>query len=198
MRPRPRRAAFRLAIMLAFSLLCGACASPLDPASAAMSERARPADSAAARDSTAARERGASLVIAAMGYVGVPYRSGGNGGDGGFDCSGFTRHIYALGLGLMLPRSADEQAAARGLVQVDKGDLQPGDLVFFNTLKRTYSHVGIYIGEGRFVHAPKTGSEVRIESMRHAYWAERYTGGRRASLPEGPVAVRTTLPPTTN
>jgi len=139
------------------------------------------------------------MVIAAMSFIGVPYRPGGSrGDDGGFDCSGFTRHVFALGLGLVLPRSADEQAAARGLVHVERADLRPGDLVFFNTLKRTYSHVGIYIGDGRFIHAPKTGGEVRIETMRHAYWARRYTGARRMAAADEPINVQTTLLPTTD
>ena len=73
----------------------------------------------------------------------------------GFDCSGFTRHVFETSLGLVLPRRADEQAAAPGLVAVKREDLQPGDLVFFNTLRRTFSHVGIYIGDNRFIHAPR-------------------------------------------
>ena len=78
----------------------------------------------------------------------------------------------------MLPRRANEQAAATQAI--DKRDLQPGDLVFFNTLRRAFSHVGIYVGEGKFIHAPRTGSEVRVEDMRDNYWSNRYTGARRA------------------
>ncbi len=198
MRPRLRRAARWLAIMLAFSPLCAVSESSIDPLNARLAERSPFADPAAATPGPALRERTAGLVIAAMNFIGVPYRPGGSHGNGGFDCSGFTRHIFALSLGLILPRSADEQAAARGLVQVDQADLRPGDLVFFNTLKRTFSHVGIYIGQGRFIHAPKSGSEVRIEDMRYAYWAERYTGARRVDTADSPVAVQTTLPPTTD
>jgi cell wall-associated NlpC family hydrolase len=82
-------------------------------------------------------------------------------------------------MGLALPRRADEQARAPQLREVHRNELQPGDLVFFNTLQRTFSHVGIYVGDGRFIHAPRTGSAVRIESMAAAYWARRYTGARR-------------------
>ena len=74
-------------------------------------------------------------------------------------------------------------------MQVERDELRPGDLVFFNTLRRTFSHVGIYIGDGRFIHAPRTGGEVRVEDMRHAYWATRFTGARRAEPTDGDSAV---------
>jgi cell wall-associated NlpC family hydrolase len=127
-----------------------------------------------------ARDRASDMVIAAMNFLGVRYRRGGNSADDGFDCSGFTRHIFETSLGFALPRRVDEQASAPGLLKVKREDLKPGDLVFFNTLKRTFSHVGIYVGEGKFIHSPRTGSEVRIEDMRFAYWHKRYTGARRA------------------
>jgi cell wall-associated NlpC family hydrolase len=85
-----------------------------------------------------------------------------------------------MSLGLVLPRRVDDQAHASGLTRIAREELRPGDLVFFNTLRRTFSHVGIYIGEGKFIHAPRTGSEVRIEDMRQAYWDRRFTGARRA------------------
>jgi cell wall-associated NlpC family hydrolase len=125
------------------------------------------------------RDRAADLVVSAMNFLGVPYRRGGNSDDG-FDCSGFTRHIFEASLGLVLPRRVDEQAGARGLHSVKRDQLQPGDLVFFNTLRRTFSHVGIYVGEGKFIHSPRTGGQVRLEDMRQAYWSKRFTGARRA------------------
>jgi len=88
--------------------------------------------------------------------------------------------VFEMSFGLMLPRRADEQAVAPGFVAVKREDLRPGDLVFFNTLKRTFSHVGIYIGENRFIHAPRSGQVVRTEDMSFAYWAKRFTGARRA------------------
>jgi cell wall-associated NlpC family hydrolase len=141
-------------------------------------------------------DKASDMVLAAMNFLGVPYRrggNGGNGGDAGFDCSGFTRHIFEVSLGLPLPRRVDDQASAPGLVKVQRDDLKPGDLVFFNTLKRTFSHVGIYIGEGRFIHSPRSGGQVRVEDMRYAYWNKRYTGARRAepllaSAPAVPAA----------
>jgi len=124
-------------------------------------------------------ERASGLTSAAMDLIGVRYRRGGTSTDTGFDCSGFTRHVFETSLGLVLPRRADEQATAAGLVAVKREDLRPGDLVFFNTLKRTFSHVGIYIGDNRFVHSPRPGKGVRTEDMSFAYWARRFTGARR-------------------
>lgn len=140
------------------------------------------------------RDTASELVLAAMNFLGVPYRAGGSGGADGFDCSGFTRHVFEVSLGLVLPRRVDDQANASGLMRIGREELRPGDLVFFNTLRRTFSHVGIYIGNGKFIHAPRAGSDVRIEDMRQAYWERRFTGARRASppvlgQPNGPPAA---------
>lgn len=135
-----------------------------------------------ASGSAAARldHRASDLVMLALNYIGVQYQHGGHSEEDGFDCSGFTRHVFTRTLGRVLPRRADDQARDPGLVKVRREDLQPGDLVFFNTLKRTFSHVGIYIGEHRFVHAPRPGSQIRTDDMRAAYWSGRYSGARRA------------------
>jgi len=124
-------------------------------------------------------DRASALTLAAIDLLGVRYQRGGTSTDTGFDCSGFTRHVFETSLGLVLPRRADEQATAAGLVAVKREDLRPGDLVFFNTLKRTFSHVGIYIGDNRFIHSPRPGQSVRTEDMTFAYWAKRFTGARR-------------------
>jgi cell wall-associated NlpC family hydrolase len=137
---------------------------------------------------TAMRDRAADAVLAALQFVGVRYRKGGASEESGFDCSGFTRYVFAS-LGLSLPRRADEQAHAPGLVAVKRDELKPGDLVFFNTLKHTFSHVGIYIGDNRFVHAPRPGGEVRTEDMGYAYWKARYTGARRVEAFAAPAAA---------
>ena len=163
---------------------------PYDPLSAFLAERG--VLPAAPMPPPTLRERTAELVIAAMNFVGVPYQLGGTSIETGFDCSGFTRHVFDLSLGLVLPRRVDDQASARGLIEVDKAALRPGDLVFFNTLKRTFSHVGIYVGDGRFIHAPRTGAEVRIENMRYAYWSQRYTGARRAATIDPATASEAT------
>ena len=118
------------------------------------------------------------LVVNAMGYLGVPYRRGGTGIQG-FDCSGFVQAMYENTLGLVLPHNAKAQAAVTE--KIDKSELQPGDLVFFNTLRRTFSHVGIYIGEGKFIHSPRAGGQVRIEDMRDSYWVKRFNGARRVN-----------------
>lgn len=122
-------------------------------------------------------DRASNLVVTAMGFLGVPYRRGGNDAETGFDCSGFVRAMYAQTIGLVLPRRANEQAAATQTI--DKKDLQPGDLVFFNTMKRAFSHVGIYVGEGKFIHSPKPGAQVRVEDMGQSYWRQRFNGARR-------------------
>jgi len=129
------------------------------------------------------RDGATEMVLSAMNFLGVRYVRGGTTAEQGFDCSGFTRYVFENSLGLVLPRRADEQAKKPGLLQVKRGELKPGDLVFFNTLRRAFSHVGIYVGEGKFIHAPRAGAEVRIEDMRTSYWAKRFNGARRAELP---------------
>lgn len=122
-------------------------------------------------------DHASDLVVNAIGFLGVPYRRGGIAADTGFDCSGFVRAMYQSTVGLVLPRRANEQAAATQ--KIDKQDLQPGDLVFFNTMRRAFSHVGIYIGDGKFIHSPKPGAQVRVESMGQGYWQRRFDGARR-------------------
>ncbi len=141
------------------------------------------------------RDTASDLVLSAMNFLGVPYRRGGDSADEGFDCSGFTRHVFEMSLGLVLPRRADQQARDQSLAQVAREELKPGDLVFFNTMRRAFSHVGIYVGEGKFIHAPRAGSAVRIEDMRQAYWAKRFNGARRAELPGGAPALEATPRP---
>lgn len=122
-----------------------------------------------------------SLVITAMGLLGVPYKWGGDSAEEGFDCSGLVRAVFEQSVGKILPRRAAEQAAATQTI--DRSDLQPGDLVFFNTLRRAFSHVGIYVGDGQFIHSPRPGSRVRLEDMRLSYWTTRFDGARRVPLP---------------
>jgi cell wall-associated NlpC family hydrolase len=117
------------------------------------------------------------LVGNAMTFLGVPYRRGGTSAATGFDCSGFVRSMFEQTVGKVLPRRASEQAAATE--KIDKQDLKPGDLVFFNTMRQTFSHVGIYVGDNKFIHSPRSGKSVRVEDMRDAYWERRFTGARR-------------------
>jgi cell wall-associated NlpC family hydrolase len=122
-------------------------------------------------------ERTSDLVVTAIGFLGVPYRRGGNTAESGFDCSGFVRAMYNQTVGHMLPRRAEEQAAATE--KIDASQLKPGDLVFFNTMRRAFSHVGIYVGEGKFIHSPRSGAQVRVEDMNGSYWQRRFDGARR-------------------
>ncbi len=124
-------------------------------------------------------DKASELVFTAMGFLGVPYRRGGSTADTGFDCSGFVRAMYEQTLGLVLPRRANEQAAATQ--KIDKQDLQPGDLVFFNTMRSAFSHVGIYVGDGKFIHSPRPGAQVRVEDMGGNYWQHRFDGARRVA-----------------
>lgn len=122
-------------------------------------------------------EKASLLVFTSIGFLGVPYRRGGSTVETGFDCSGFVKAMFEQTVGMVLPRKAEQQAAATE--KIDRTDLKPGDLVFFNTMRRAFSHVGIYIGEGKFIHSPKPGSEVRVEDMSLSYWSRRFDGARR-------------------
>ena len=128
------------------------------------------------------RDQASEMVLTAMNFLGVRYRRGGDTAENGFDCSGFTRHVFEMSVGKVLPRRADEQAKTAGLLSIKREELKPGDLVFFNTMRRTFSHVGIYVGDGKFIHAPKPGGEVRVDDMGANYWTRRFTGARRADL----------------
>ncbi|WP_354685464.1 C40 family peptidase [Cupriavidus necator] len=123
------------------------------------------------------------LVMNALGLIGVRYRFGGNSPESGLDCSGFVRYVFHDTFGFMLPRRSVEISRVGTNVAVT--DLRPGDLVFFNTMRQTFSHVGIYIGDNKFVHAPSTGSKIRVDDMRAAYWVTRYNGARRIDDKEG-------------
>ena len=130
-----------------------------------------------------------SLINTAMGMIGIPYRFGGTSADTGFDCSGFVRAIYQDTVGHLLPRRADEQAKATQ--KIDKKELKPGDLVFFNTMRRAFSHVGIYVGNGQFIHSPSKGKTVRVEDMNTSYWAKRFNGARRVDVATAEATVLT-------
>lgn len=123
------------------------------------------------------RPQAHGLASTALTYLGIKYRFGGNSPSQGFDCSGLVRYAAEKSLGLKLPRSSSEMA--RLGESIKKSELERGDLVFFNTRGKRFSHVGIYLGDGKFVHAPSTGSKVRVEDMNIAYWKKRYNGARR-------------------
>lgn len=120
------------------------------------------------------------LVMYAMSMADTPYHYGGTSPETGFDCSGFVRHVYLQSAGWKLPRTSQEMS--RVGAPPEDGQLRPGDLVFFNTQHAPYSHVGIYVGDGRFVHAPKTGRAISVANMHDQYWQSRYDGARRISF----------------
>lgn len=125
----------------------------------------------------------------AIGMLGTPYVWGGNSKKQGFDCSGLVKAVYKQALAINLPRSAAKQAKSDQLTAISKAELQPGDLVFFNTRGHRYSHVGVYLGDKQFMHAPRRGKNVRIDSIGKRYWSKRFTGARRAiaALPVAPT-----------
>ncbi|HFB3839566.1 TPA: peptidoglycan endopeptidase, partial [Neisseria gonorrhoeae] len=118
------------------------------------------------------------LIGSAMGLLGIAYRYGGTSVSTGFDCSGFMQHIFKRAMGINLPRTSAEQA--RMGTPVARSELQPGDMVFFRTLGGSrISHVGLYIGNNRFIHAPRTGKNIEITSLSHKYWSGKYAFARR-------------------
>lgn len=121
-----------------------------------------------------------NVAIYALSLADTPYQYGGNSPENGFDCSGFVRYVFEKSSGWMLPRTSQEMSQAGEPLQADQ--LLPGDLVFFNTQQQAFSHVGIYLGEERFVHAPSTGKTISIVDMRKDYWRSRYDGARRIQL----------------
>ncbi|HBO5700944.1 TPA: C40 family peptidase [Pseudomonas aeruginosa] len=166
--------------ILAFAALLTACASKAPPPAPAKQVVFRPATnfSPAADD----------VLFCALGLVGTPYRWGGNTPDSGFDCSGLINFVYRDMTGIKLPRSTREMISMRA-PSVPVQALQTGDLVFFATSGgRTVSHAGIYVGEGRFVHAPRTGGTVRLDSLQNSYWQRAYLDAKRVLVAPSPLA----------
>jgi cell wall-associated NlpC family hydrolase len=175
MRARPfarlRRFAAFLSPALLYVLLAGCGSDNVRPTSSATPTRnwatVAPADPGAAN----------AVLMRAISLVGTPYRYGGNTPDGGFDCSGLVNYVYRDMLDLRLPRASRDLAAAQG-PRLDPERLAPADLVFFGA-GGNVSHVGIYVGEGRFVHAPSTGGTVRLDHLDGPYWRDHYSGAKR-------------------
>ena len=164
---------------------CSASAAPADeepavaltPATALVEPAAGAAPEAAPGLMARTRDSLSQTLEGALDLIGIRYKRGGSTPERGFDCSGYVGHVFREGLGLYLPRSAREMS--RTGEPVDKSELKPGDLVFFNTMRRTFSHVGIYLGDNLFVHAPRTGGRIRIEDLGARYWTKRFNGARR-------------------
>lgn len=142
-----------------------------------------------AEHASAAADAVTDLIDNGFSLLGIKYRFGGNSPQSGFDCSGFVRHVFSDALGVLLPRTAVEMAKVGSTVRRD--ELQPGDLVFFNTVSRAFSHVGIYLGDNKFMHANRRGGSVRIDDMTGGYWSRRFNGARRIdAASESPVSLR--------
>ena len=122
------------------------------------------------------------IILHALSQTGVKYKYGGINPDSGFDCSGFVRYVFQEAANLTLPHGAS--AMSQVGKKVNEKELQPGDLVFFNTMKSVYSHVGIYVGNNRFIHAPSAGSSISVSDMNDSYWSKRFTGARRVDEKE--------------
>lgn len=166
-----------LACVLASCLCVPACSSQ---SAAARPPSARPNMLLVRLDSSS--DPGAEVAKRAMSLIGVRYKYGGSSPESGMDCSGLVRYVFNQTWGMDLPRTSDE--ISRVGRHIEMRDLQPGDLVFYNTLRRRFSHVGIYVGDNKFVHAPTAGGQVRVESMDLSYWKKRFDGARRISHPK--------------
>jgi cell wall-associated NlpC family hydrolase len=117
------------------------------------------------------------LVMYAVSLADTPYHYGGNSASSGFDCSGFVGHVFHHALNVSMPRTSRD--ISRLGKPISQSELSPGDLVFYNTQNASFSHVGIYVGDGKFVHSPRSGESVRTEQMQMRYWLTRYDGARR-------------------
>ena len=160
---------------IAFSAAIGGCGGLPPKAIVA------PAPSALPRPAPIAQAQRSEALLQTLLALGIEYRNGGRSPNHGFDCSGLVAHVFREAYGIRLPHNTRAQSELG--VPVSFAELEPGDLVFYNTLDRPFSHVGIYLGDNRFVHAPKAGSSVRVESLRTAYWSNRFDGARRINPP---------------
>jgi len=155
----------KLIYPIAFALLLTACASVEDEHT---SRPYAPVDKHGAQP---------AVVNYAHSLIGIPYKYGGVSPSTGFDCSGFVRHVYGKKAGINLPHNA--KLISRRGSKISRHELRPGDLVFYNTLGYDYSHVGVYIGDDKFIHSPSSGKKVHIVDMQMAYWKKRFNGARR-------------------
>ncbi|CAG4886455.1 hypothetical protein R69919_00210 [Paraburkholderia gardini] len=149
----------------------------LSPPSSQNQSASLPGDRGARSFLSGMAGKAGDVVVGALNMIGVRYRWGGNTPDSGLDCSGFVRYVFQDTLGMALPRRAEEMSHVGEKVRMS--ELKPGDLVFFNTMRRAASHVGIYIGDNKFVHSPSTGSTIRVDDLDDGYWEKRFTGARR-------------------
>lgn len=174
----------RLLTFVALFLACGmlaqhACADDLTVADMGTESSTQDKIVAQAQGWTNKAE---DIIINALGLLGIEYKYGGATPESGFDCSGFVRYVFKQATNMSLPHGA--RAISQLGQKITPNELKPGDLVFFNTLKSTFSHVGIYLGDNKFIHAPRAGQSVRIENMNNQYWTSRYNGATRIAAEE--------------
>lgn len=165
-----RSSAPALAFVAACAVLLGACSAPA------------PKRGPLPRFTAPTRHKGEvgpnDILFRAIALVGTPYHYGGNTPEGGFDCSGLVGYVYRDVAGILLPRSAADIGEISA-PDIRRDDLMSGDLVLFRQRSRRVTHVGIYVGEGRFVHAPNEGGTVRLDRLDDAYWSEHFSGAKR-------------------
>lgn len=164
-------------LLLLIALSTGCAANPTASIKTAAAEPPAEAPPVLTVDESSWPARAREVLINALSLSGIQYKYGGNSPESGFDCSGFVRYVYQQAANLSLPHGA--RAISQIGKRIPKHELQPGDLVFFNTLKSAFSHVGIYLGNHRFIHAPSSGGGVRIENMQEQYWEQRFNGAQR-------------------
>ncbi|MGH8122345.1 MAG: C40 family peptidase [Rudaea sp.] len=164
------RQRLRLVAVLVFATLA-ACSGP----------RPRPAPPGYTLPAHKGEVAANDILFRAIGLVGTPYRWGGNTPQSGFDCSGLIVFVFREVAGVSLPRTVQEMYAL-DFADVPRDRLQGGDLVFFHTAGRSVSHIGIYVGQDRFVHAPNEGGTVRLDHLSNPYWDRHYAGARRVPL----------------
>ena len=186
--PMPKQTPSRLSpvvvALVATTLAWPLAAAPSDDANSTSEPPLVRAEKSLRELGNKAKDTASEITSYALSLIGVDYKFGGNTPEQGLDCSGLIRYVFQQATGMSLPRTARDQARVGDAVSIDK--LQPGDLVFFNTRRFQFSHVGLYIGDNRFIHAPSSGGSVQVVSLENQYWQKAFNGARRVikSLPE--------------
>jgi len=176
MRPASPTRNVRRTLAATLAAVAVLAAAPARADNASFAETARTAVTGAAGK---VRDGAQELAVYALGLLGVRYRFGGESPESGLDCSGLVRHVFQQVTGVTLPRTAAEMSRVGD--GIARHELEPGDLVFFNTRRMPFSHVGIYLGDNRFVHAPARGREVEVADLSNRYWQRQFNGARRVA-----------------
>ncbi|MDE2249531.1 MAG: C40 family peptidase [Xanthomonadaceae bacterium] len=172
------RHARRLVPVLLLGLLAACASSPPRREATYKTSRSALAELPARAPSAASAATANDVLMRAIGLIGTPYKWGGNTPQSGFDCSGLVDYIYRTAADILLPHSSREMAAMDTREVKRMSDLASGDLVFFGN-RGSISHVGVYVGKGRFVHAPNSGGTVRLDDIDGPYWRDHFEFGKR-------------------